>query len=240
MSFYTGLTFYRPREPPAMTASELGQFIAQIRDAGLLANDGFKYLQVRFGRSIDQDERGTSDLEEETAPGLYIMKDIEWDLELSGPSDIAEIIAALANDKRRIYRATASLGTPMDAVLQPITRTNSPENTIDFCPYSLDIEIGPVMIGSLGCEALAFAGWIGVSLSGSGYLFPWTFRDVVKRLEGAPEIQRMTDVCRSFWPVSPGPPEDRIVDMRTQIGELWPYEDLDKPWDWYWGLQESG
>ena len=48
MSFYTGLTFYRPREPPAMTASELGQFIAQIRDAGLLANDGFKYLQVRI------------------------------------------------------------------------------------------------------------------------------------------------------------------------------------------------
>ena len=125
----------------------------------------------------------------------------------------------MANDNRRIYRASVSLGTPIDAVLQPITRTNSPENNIDFCPYDLDIDIGPVVISSLSCYTPAFVGWIGVMLSGSGYLFPWTFRDAVKRLEGTPEIQRLTELCRSFWPVPAGQPEEHIVDMRKQIGE---------------------
>lgn len=240
MSFYTCLTFYRPREPPAMAVSDLGRFIAQIHGLGLLTDDGLQYLAVRIGDSIDQDEKNTACYEAGAAPGIYLVKDIEWDLELSRPNGAAEIIAALVNDDRRIYRAFVSLGTPIDAALEPITRRNSPENEIDFCPDSLGIEIGPVVIGSLGCDAPAFVGWIGVSLSGSGYLFPWTFRDVLKRLEDAPEIQRITELCRSFWPVPAGLPEDRILEMRMQMSELWPYEDFHKTWDWYWGVQESG
>jgi hypothetical protein len=105
MSFYTGLTFYRPRKPPAMTAGDLGRFVAQIRDAGLLADRGLQYLKTRVGDSIDQDDQGTTSYEEaEGAPGAGCVKEIEWDLELARPSGVAEIIAALAGDNRRIVR----------------------------------------------------------------------------------------------------------------------------------------
>ena len=166
------------------------------------------------------------------------MSEIEWDLDLSHPGGIQEMIDALATDGRRIYRAHVSLGTPIDAVLQPVTRINSPENELDFCPDSLSVDTGP--IERHGCDFRAFVGWIGLSLSGYGYLFPWTCRDVFQRLENTPEIRHIAEVCRSFWPVAPKLVEDRIVEVRKELGELWPYENLDKRWDWYWGIEESG
>jgi hypothetical protein len=225
-----------------MTANDLGVFLGRIREGGFLADDGLRNLQVKFGDSIDQDDKGTSSLEElEHAPGLFVSHDIEWDLELEDPVGIAEMIAALANDERRIYRASAMLGTAIDAILKPITRTNSPENERDFCPYSLSVDIRPIRIGSLACdEPVMFVGWIDISLSGPGYLFPWTPRHVVRRLEATDSTQRMMELCRSMWPLPPRELEDRIVEMRWEIGERWPYDELNKPWDWYWAVDESG
>lgn len=171
---------------------------------------------------------------------MFVSHDIEWDVDLSDPSGLQDIIERLTGDNRRIYRAHASLGGTIDAVLHPITRTNSPENDRDFCPDSVSLNIGPIEIYDLACEAPALVGWVGVSLSGYGYLFPWTFRDVFNRLEATPDIQRIKNVCRSFWPVPPEPPDTRIVELRPQLGELWPYKTFDRQWDWYWGLQESG
>lgn len=242
MSYYTSLVFYRPAKPPAITASDLGRFIARIHDEGLLVDDGLRVLQLKLGDSIDQDEKRATCLEElEHAPGLFVTKDIEWDLELRAPTTIADMIAGLANDNRRIYRAVALLGSPIDAVLNPITRTNSPENDVSFCPDTLGIDIGPINIGGLAADhPPLFVGWIGVSLSGSGYLFPWTSRDVLKRLEGKEPIQQLMEVCRSTWPVPPRELENRFIDMRRDIGDHWPYDELSKPWDWYWGFDESG
>jgi hypothetical protein len=83
-------------------------------------------------------------------------------------------------------------------------------------------------------------GWIAISVSGPGYLYPWTFRDVLNRLEGTPEIHRIMEMCRSFWPAPSLPPEPDIVELRRQVAELWPYDDFARSWDWYWGLHESG
>jgi hypothetical protein len=63
---------------------------------------------------------------------------------------------------------------------------------------------------------------------------------VLQRIENVPKIREIAELCRSFWPMRPMPVEDRIVEMRKELGELWPYENLDKQWDWYWGVQESG
>ena len=177
---------------------------------------------------------------EEVAPNMFLLGDIEWDLSISHPGGILEFISALRTENRRIFRAFASLGALVDSAIEPITRSNSPENEYDFCPHTLSIEVGPIELHSLGCDAQALVGWIGVSLSGDGYLFPWTFREVIGQLESTPEIQRITEACRAFWPVPLKPVEERIASMRKQIGVLWPYDDYDKPWDWYWGLQETG
>ncbi len=239
MSFHTGVMLYRPCRPPPMTADDLGRFIMEIRDAGVLTDDGFQVLQVRFGDSIDQDEKGIT-CEEDIAWGISTLSTIEWDLNLSCMGSVRQLVGALAGDKRRVYRAFVSLGTPTDAVLQPITRTNSPENDTDFCPDSLDIEVGPIEAYDLGGDVRAFVGWVAIFLSGYGYLYPWTLRDVVDRLQDAPEIQRIAQICRSFWPVPAERLEDRVVEGRKQLGGLWPYEDIYKQWDWYWGVRESG
>ncbi len=59
---------------------------------------------------------------------------------------IQDIIEMLAGINRRSYRAHASLGGAIDAVLKPITRTNSPENDRDYCPDSLSFNIGQIEI----------------------------------------------------------------------------------------------
>ncbi len=89
-----------------------------------------------------------------------------------------EIIAALTDDQRCIYRALIVLGDLKDEISQSITRTNSPENNIDFLPGSVGIQIEPIKTSELGSEVSNFAGWLGVSISGPGYLYPWTFSEV--------------------------------------------------------------
>jgi hypothetical protein len=221
-----------------MTGDDLGRFIAELRAADVLTGGGFQYLHIKFGDAIDQDENDAS-WSEEIAPRISVMREIEWDLEINKPAGLAEMIAAVTSDSRRIYRGMVSLGTATNAVLEPITRTGSPENKIDFNPYDLSVEIGPVEIHTLESDK-ALVGWIGVSFHGYGYLYPWTLRDVVDRIDRSPEIQRMMQVCRSFWPVPERALDPRIVELRKEVKPLWPYDRYDKPWDWYWGVRETG
>ena len=239
MSFFTSLIFYRPRTPPLLTANDLAQFVARLRDTTLLVDGGLRSLKIKFGDAVDQDDKSTTWNEPLGGGRLFVAREIEWDQHLSDPT-IAEMVECLTGDGRRIYRAWISIGALSDEVLQPITRLNSPENDRDFCPDGLSLEVGPIEIYSLGTELIAHVGWIGLSISGSGYLFPWTIQEVVERAATAPAIQRLTDVCRASWPVTPERPEPRIAEARKQLGELWPYADLHKTWDWYWGVCETG
>ncbi len=83
-------------------------------------------------------------------------------------------------------------------------------------------------------------GWIAVNLDGPGYLFPWSFRDLVDRAEAIAPVRELMSLCRRTWPVAPGEPDRRVIEARRMMGELWPYPRLDGPWDWSWGLGESG
>src|SRR5690349_10282242 len=131
MSFYTMLQYYRPRPPPAVTGDDLSRFVATLRGTGALEESGFLYVDVKFGQSIDQDYNGTT-WEEPTAPGMAIIHDIEWDIEIKDPAGLQDIIEKLAGDERRVYRANVGLGAATDELLRPLTRINSPENKIDF------------------------------------------------------------------------------------------------------------
>jgi hypothetical protein len=239
MSFYTSVVFYRPRKPPAMTASDIARFIVAIRGAKVLTRFGSRSLSVKFGKSIDKDHKGTT-WEKRVAPGIAEVHEIKWDVELDGSPSLQDIIDCLNSDHRRIYRAHISLGMPIADVLRDITRTNSAENRIDYCPDQLSIYVGPVELCSLSSSTMANAGWISASLHGSGYLFPWTVRELVQRAQSSRAIRRISNLCRSFWPVVSKPPPKRVIGARRQLGDLWPYNNAAKPWDWYWGVQETG
>jgi hypothetical protein len=137
-----------------------------------------------------------------------------------------------------------SLGWPTDALTDDLKRVDSPENDNDFVPDLWAMEIGPIETASFSepadtIGAPAQVGWIGVSISGYGYLFPWTFTELVQKAERNPGMQKVMQMCKTTWPVPPGRVEPRIVKLRKQLGPLWPYPQHDLPWDWYWGLREG-
>jgi hypothetical protein len=238
MSFYTSVTYYRPTDPPPVTAAELADFIGQIRGTNLLKTTGTPCLKIKFGEAIDQDSRDTT-WEEPIGRNMSVMREIAWDVHLPKPASLDEMISLIEDDQRRIYRAFVSLPDPVNALLEPITRENSPENEVNFYPASLSLEFGPVRVGTLATESRPEVGWVGVDLSGSGYLYPWTVREIVDRAQHSSAIQCIMQVCRSFWPVPSQRPPKSIVRQRTEMRELWPYDDYEMPWDWYWGVSET-
>jgi hypothetical protein len=238
MSFYTSLKFYRPTKPPRITGDEMSRFVADIRKSGVLTDSGLQSAESKFGDSIDQDNRATT-WEDDSGP-LATVRGIEWDVELDAPGGLQGIIDTLADDNRPIYRASLTLGMPTDAVLEPITRRGSPENEIDLTPDTLSIEAGPVEVYDLNSEGPFRVGWIGINLHGYGYLYPRTFRDLRDRLMASEAIGKLTELCRSTWPVPPTRPNWFERRKRRRMKDLWPYSTIDLPWDWYWGLAESG
>jgi hypothetical protein len=207
-------------------------------ETGLLSAAGFYSCQVKFGEAIDRDDNEAT-VRDQSVREMAVFHDIEWDIDLK-PRGMQEIIDRLTEDLRSIYRANVSLGRPIEQVLQPLARIGSPENEIDYRPDSLSIEIGPIQCYNLESEQPLNVGWIAIGITGYGYLYPWTLKDAVKRLENSPEIRRLMETCRSFWPVRPELPEPHIIEARKQFADLWPYDDFAKPWDWYWGIAESG
>jgi hypothetical protein len=97
-----------------------------------------------------------------------------------------------------------------------------------------------VILSDLKSECEVHAGWIALSFAGPGYLYPWTPCDLVSRAEGSPAIGRLTALCRAAWPVPPAAPGRRDIEFRREMKSLWPYDDLAKSWDWYWGVAETG
>jgi hypothetical protein len=222
-----------------MVADDLSRFIVAIRDARLLTDSGFQSFKVKFGQSIDQNADDITRYEC-TLAEMVILHDIEWDIDVSNPRGIQEIIDLAMRDERRIYRAAIELGYPIDDVVEPITRKNSPENKTDFYPDTLSIQVGPIYSYNLESNHAQQAGWIAVGISGAGYLYPWTLNDVIERLEKSPHIRRIMEACRAFWPVADPKPELSIAKVQRHSADFGPYEEVGKPCDWHWCVAESG
>ena len=246
MSFETTLSFYRPTAPPEIHGLGLAGFVSAF-DALGVANDGpgvTLAYEIRFGRSVDQDDRPTDWLEPvlegPTGGGIYGIRSVDFDAEGTAPSlkDLAGALAALGG--RPIYRANLTLGLVVDPVYDGLSRGPSEENEVGLGLDSWSMEVGPIVCFDLATEEPWHVGWIAVQIGGPGYLYPWTFRDLVDRAEAIAEIRGVADLCRGTWPVAAASPPRRVVKARKAMGDLWPYPRADPPWDWFWGLQESG
>jgi hypothetical protein len=230
--------YYRPRKPPLVTADDLASVVAELSKTSKLTTSGMYGLKVKFGEAIDRDDKETI-WYEQTAPGVARVHEIEWDIELSRAKGMDDIQMALAGDSRTIYRANVFLGMPTNDVLAPVTRMNSPENEIHYLPDTLALQIGPINAGLLSSDECVQVGWIALSLSGSGYLYPWTLADALERAATSQPIQVLTDIMRARWPVPPAVPDPEITELRRQLPDVWPHSDVDRKWDWYWGALET-
>lgn len=253
MSFYTLLKFYRPTRPPRVTGPVLAEFVRELCSTGLFQRKGGEYLKVKFGRSIDQDDNDTAEeVPVRGLPGMFTIRPIEWDLD-HDRIGLDDALALLANHDRPVYRAAVTLGTLRRDVYEALqTRRPPPEERMNLSLWDCNVSLGPEAIGSMSSEASFTLGWMAVSFSGNGYLFPWTPRDLTSKAASLPQLQPVIQICRRMFPVDPdGSPnvlqklapavrKRRVRELRRKMGDLWPLDDLDAPWDWYWGVSETG
>jgi hypothetical protein len=132
------------------------------------------------------------------------------------------------------------LGSAIEDICAKLARLRSEENDVELHLEDWSMEIGTILSHGLGTETPFGAGWMSVDLSGTGYLYPWTFADLVSRAQEHAAIGCVAELCRTTWPVTPARPGRKVQRVGQQMGHLWPYLELDRPWDWYWGLSEGG
>jgi hypothetical protein len=237
MSFYTSLIFYRPRTPAIVTGPDLASFVSELEGLGITEDAGVRSLSVKFGNAIDKDDRPAT--WEEYAGAIGTLKEIDWDVD-ERPSSIKRIATILKRDSRPIYRCHVSLGFATSEIVDQLKREDSNENETDLVLDGWSIELGPIHLRNLSDDAVLHAGWIGVTISGPGYLYPWTVREVVERAEAHPRLRNLVALCRSTWPVPNEIPDPRTQRLRTKHTTHWPYGDVKLEWDWHWGVSETG
>lgn len=240
MGFFTSLSYFLPRKPPVVTPSDLKQFIERVADTGLLADKGILSLQMKFGDAIDQDYEDTLAAEPVTPEAtLVLYGHYPWDVDCHAEG-LKEIVHALGDSRGTIYRAHVMLGTITDAVRGSLARDPCAENELGCWLDDCSLYLGPIAVGGLVTEHV-IAGPVGVSLSGNGYPFPWSSRDLVNRARTNPQILELEHLCNTFWPVEPG---FSVEELRQRMeGEEWaefiiiPEEATEMTW--LWGVQET-
>lgn len=241
MSFFTSLILYRPTEPPIVATGALSAFVRDLPGTGLFADAGTIRASLKFGRALDEDERPASWDEPIDEQGIIsVAREMEWDVEAEAVS-LHGLADLLGGTKETIYRAVLALGDASDALRRHVARPASAADDdlgLDLDAWSL--ELGPVMSYSLGSEGPFMVGWIGLSLEGHGQIWPESARELVDRLLRFPGVAELEDLCRRTWPVRAESPTRRVIKARRSMGDLWPYDRADRPWDWCWGVAESG
>lgn len=234
MGFCSSLLLYRPTPPPVITGRALATFMQRFLDIELTDTTRSRStLNLKFGNAIDQDAEPSWWIAPTASEYIGTIVDIDWDIEQHA-LPIMESLEIISQFDTPIYRGYIGLGAAVDEKVNSLRRQRSPENNEDFMPDSWAIEIGPVESGRDGEFVV---GWIALGLSGNGYLFPWTLRELVNRAEGVQEIEQLMRLCRDVWPVEPEAVGLDVQSKREQMGPYWPYDELDRHWDWYWGLQ---
>lgn len=237
MAFFTTFTYYRQGKPPVIAGTQLAEFVRAFDRLGIASIYGSLAVTLKFGSAIDADDRPAIWVEN-IGSGIATTREIRWDVakRCGALSELADSIAGLDEP---IHRGHLDLGVAVTEVCNAVQRIGSPENTVDLTLDSWSLEIGPCFTRSLSADDSCLAGWIGLNLSGYGYLYPWTLAELVKRAEREPAIQKLMDLCNQTWPVEASAPRRADIRIRRKMGNLWPYPSLNEPLGWYWGISET-
>ncbi len=232
----TSLLFYRPTEPPPITAVALASFLRSFAELSAARDDASAAAQIKFGATVDTDDTPAS-WDEEVAEGIFVERTLAWDLTVQAAS-IHKLADALAHRSATLYRAVLELGPPDSGLCQQLQRPPEDKNDRGLSLERWSLDIGPVHSAAIGSDDFFVIGWVSLRLSGTGSLFPWTFERLVQRAETHPAVRQATELCKTTWPVDPEQPTPRLRRRRQRLGELWPLADMDAPLDWCWGLLE--
>jgi hypothetical protein len=253
MSFWTTLHLYRPTPPPVVTGPALASLLRGLHATGAFERKGGESVQVKFGGRVDRDARGTwIDTPVPGVWGISTTKPIPFDVDRPSPT-LDQAAELLAGDDRPVYRATVDLGHLRGDIVEALQTRRPHDGHPNMGLWSSYLTIGPIDLAMLDSDAGIPVGWMSVGVGGNGYLNPWRPRDLTNRAAAHPDLRAVADACRLAFPVDPRHPGPmfrgprRMADLfrarvyeRHQLGELWPFARHDVPWDWYWGVCESG
>jgi hypothetical protein len=169
------------------------------------------------------------------------MRSIEWDINHQNVT-LDDAIRLLSNHERTIYRASINLGALGDDVRKCLQTRRPDDGEVNLELWDCSLHLGPVELFDLVGEERFQVGWMDLSFGGNGYLYPWTPRNLTTIGGSLEALQPITELCRRRFPIE----DDRRRVSRSEIaarqamGELWPFRDLERDFDWFWGVCESG
>lgn len=238
MSFWSSLTLARCARPPVVAASAIGRLLGDLITTGALVGKEPLLCELKYGPRVDADERTTDTVDWDDSSIIGTVRNYPWDRSETFPS-IASLADALAADNHSLYRAHVSLGPLHTDIVAALTREPSPKNEMGMSLSGASFHVGPVLVSGLAGANKTLVGWMGLSFSGPGYYFPWTFREARERAEAVKLVGRLATACRAAWPVPPGGAPAKFVAARRQLGNLWLYDDAELTEDWLWFASES-
>jgi hypothetical protein len=238
MSYWSSLVLSRAAAPaPAVIAADLGDFFRALHATGALLDGKFQ-SKIRYGPSVDMDDLDTQDVTVDEDTLVATVGEIAWDHDATFPS-VAALADELAGDSRSVYRAWFRLGDLHPTIAAALTREPSETNSDGLYLSGLCFEVGPVQIADLPGEIEAQVGWMGLSFSGPGYFYPWTYREARERAEAVALVADIAGVCRKAWPVISSEASPNLVAVRKELGKLWLYDDWALRPDWLWFASEG-
>lgn len=260
MSAFTSAKCYRAGgEPPVITAPELALFVERVLALDILQSSNM-IIELKFGQAIDQDDIDTMPMQK-VSPLMTLMLKYGWDIEqfnipttktleiLLHPSASHEVkrkrkhrrdsIGAKRISKTfapNIYRAYLDFGSLKKEVYNPICHGPEEENPLWLSELAFSIDMVELNDPE---ESEAFqVGYLCFSVSGHGYLFPWTYEETLEKLRANLQLQQVREICRAMWPAKTTPPSPEIMEGRRRMGKLWA-EPVDASFDWYWAINET-
>ena len=158
-----------------VTVADLGEFTRRVAASEALVGGEQLLFQIKYGDRVDADEVTTDVVEWDESGTMGTVGEYAWDRSESFAS-LSTLADTLMNDRETIYRAFLQLGQMNSKIVTALTRAPLEENEIGLCLWDLSLTVGPVHVAGLASDSSAFVGWMGLSFSGPGYFYPWTFR----------------------------------------------------------------
>jgi hypothetical protein len=119
----------------------------------------------------------------------------------------------------------------------------SPDNDRTASPHCAGLSLTPTEICMLGSERGFYVGQFSLEISGPGYCFPRTPREIFDAIRTDPGVTPLLEILDSTWPTDVLQLEHaRDLLSATLEPDLWPYDNIanrPEPPHWLWGVAET-
>lgn len=227
---------------PVIRAHEIARFLREFHELGIVKTESPYLCSIKYGRKPNKNDRDLY----EVVPmrgirGMSSIRQQQCDIDVKGEKRFDEIAALLdQNPEKRIYRASLYLGGVQPDFVERVY-IRSDKNELAVSMDSWHLTVGPQIIANPHSDSgdRFHLGYLAVSIGGTGYCMPRTQREVMDCVRAQPETRSVETICKSIWPAKPRSANRRAIKMRTAMGNLWPYDEIDRPVEWNWVIEES-